>query len=77
VIIRVDDSGPGIPQELLGKIFDPFFTTKPTGRGTGLGLSVSQQIVEMHGGAIEIGNRDEGGARVTITLKVDREDGSS
>ena len=74
VVVRIDDSGPGIPKEILEKIFDPFFTTKPTGRGTGLGLSVSQQIVEMHVGTIEVGNRDEGGARVTIILKVDRGD---
>jgi len=73
VIVRIEDSGPGIPPDILAKIFDPFFTTKPTGRGTGLGLSVSQQIVEMHGGTIDVANRDEGGARVTIILKVDRE----
>jgi len=73
VIIRIEDSGPGIPEEHLQKVFDPFFTTKPTGRGTGLGLSVSQQIVEMHGGTVDVANRDTGGARVTITLKVDRE----
>lgn len=71
VIIRIEDSGPGIPKEHLAKVFDPFFTTKPTGRGTGLGLSVSRQIVEMHGGTIEVANRDVGGARVTITLKLD------
>jgi signal transduction histidine kinase len=73
VIVRIEDSGPGIPPDILEKVFDPFFTTKPTGRGTGLGLSVSQQIVEMHGGTIDVANRDEGGARVTIILKVDKE----
>jgi signal transduction histidine kinase len=77
VIIRIEDSGPGIPEENLKKVFDPFFSTKPTGRGTGLGLSVSQQIVEMHGGTIDVGNRESGGARVTITLKVDREEAAS
>lgn len=70
-IIRIEDSGPGIPAEHLEKVFDPFFTTKPTGGGTGLGLSVSRQIVEMHGGTIEVGNRDAGGAGVTIILKLD------
>jgi signal transduction histidine kinase len=69
-VIRIEDSGPGISEEHLKKVFDPFFTTKPTGRGTGLGLSVSRQIVDMHGGTIEIGNRDVGGARVTIILKL-------
>ena len=70
-IVEVDDSGPGIRDADLKKIFEPFFTTKPTGMGTGLGLSISRQIVDMHGGTIELGNRDAGGARVTITLKLD------
>ena len=70
-IIRIEDSWPGIPKEYVKKVFDPFFTTKPTGQGTGLGLSVSRQIVEMHDGTMDIGNRDTGGARVTITLKID------
>jgi C4-dicarboxylate-specific signal transduction histidine kinase len=68
-IIQVDDSGPGIPEAHLTKIFEPFFTTKPTGIGTGLGLSISKKIVEMHGGTIDIGNRAEGGAQVTIALR--------
>ena len=71
VIVEMDDSGPGIRDADLKKIFEPFFTTKPTGVGTGLGLSISRQIVDMHGGTIAIGNRDAGGARVTITLKLD------
>ena len=70
-IVRIEDSGPGIPKEHLQNVFDPFFTTKPTGRGTGLGLSVAHQILEMHGGTIDVGNRDTGGARVTLTLKID------
>ena len=77
VIVQIDDSGPGIPEANLGKLFDPFFTTKPTGIGTGLGLSVCQQIVEMHGGAIEIGNRDQGGARVTMFLKLGNKEHSN
>ena len=68
VVLQVEDTGPGIPPKHLSKLFDPFFTTKPTGVGTGLGLSVSRQIVEMHRGSIEIENGDPGGARVTITL---------
>jgi signal transduction histidine kinase len=71
-IVQIDDSGPGIPKKHLGKVFDPFFTTKPTGAGTGLGLSVSRQIVEMHGGTIELGNRGAGGARVTMTFKLEQ-----
>lgn len=70
VVVHIEDSGPGIPPEHLKRVFDPFFTTKPTGAGTGLGLSVSRQIVEMHGGTIDIGNRESGGARVTTIFKI-------
>jgi signal transduction histidine kinase len=68
VTVEVEDTGPGLAPEHLDKVFDPFFTTKPTGVGTGLGLSVSRQIVEMHGGTIDLVNRDTHGARVTITF---------
>lgn len=76
-VVRIEDSGPGIPEEHLRKLFDPFFTTKPTGKGTGLGLSVSRQIVEMHGGTIDIGNRDVGGACVTIRFKIEKPERTS
>ncbi len=69
VVLRVEDTGPGIPQSHLDKIFDPFFTTKPTGKGTGLGMTVVKSIVDLHRGAIEIKNRVEGGAAVTISFK--------
>jgi C4-dicarboxylate-specific signal transduction histidine kinase len=54
VEIRVTDSGPGIPDEVLEKIFQPFFTTKELGRGTGLGLSISKGLVESHGGSLTV-----------------------
>ncbi len=52
--VSVKDNGPGIPQKILDKIFQPFFTTKPTGQGTGLGLSLSYDIVKSHGGKLRV-----------------------
>ena len=68
VTIEIEDTGTGIPPHLMPRIFDPFFTTKPQGGGTGLGLSVTKRIIELHGGRIQIQNRAEGGVRVTIRL---------
>jgi signal transduction histidine kinase len=59
VIIRIKDNGNGIPQKFVDKVFQPFFTTKPTGQGTGLGLSLSYEIVKAHGGEINV-NTEEG-----------------
>ncbi len=72
VIIRVKDNGTGIPDEIRDKILQPFFTTKPTGEGTGLGLSLSYDIiVKGHNGSIDI-NSDEGEfSEFIITLKKD------
>ena len=66
VAIEVADSGPGVPTDLRTRIFEPFFTTRA--RGTGLGLPIARQIVEAHGGTIEVGERRGGGARFTVTL---------
>lgn len=71
VTVEVADTGPGIPEAMLGKVFEPFFTTKPTGQGTGLGLTVTKTIVDLHGGSIEIKNRPEGGACVSVTLNAE------
>jgi two-component system, NtrC family, sensor kinase len=68
VVVELNDCGTGIPAHLLGRVFDPFFTTKAPGRGTGLGLHIVQNIVALHGGTIDIGNRPEGGTRVRIVL---------
>ncbi|MGB6038048.1 MAG: ATP-binding protein, partial [Cryomorphaceae bacterium] len=59
-LIAISDNGPGIPDEIKDKIFQPFFTTKPTGQGTGLGLSLSYDIVKAHGGRLEIESGEEG-----------------
>jgi len=71
LIIEVLDTGRGVPEALIGKVFEPFFTTNPTGKGTGLGLTVTKTIIDLHGGTIEIKNRPEGGACVTIVLNAD------
>ncbi|HEV8544163.1 MAG TPA: ATP-binding protein [Verrucomicrobiae bacterium] len=73
VLIEIEDTGSGIPSEKLPRIFEPFFTTKPNGVGTGLGLPVSKQIVELHGGAITLGAGAQGGARASLLLKVEQE----
>jgi len=66
--IAVRDFGPGIPEKDLQRIFDPFFTTKPPGEGTGLGLAMSSQIVEIYGGEIEAESRIGEGAVFTVKL---------
>jgi len=71
VEIRVRDNGPGIPTKILDKIFQPFFTTKPTGQGTGLGLSMSYDIVTKgHGGEIKVTTRENEGAEFIISLPI-------
>ncbi len=66
--ISVIDNGPGIPEEIKDKIFQPFFTTKPTGEGTGLGLSLSYDIVKAHGGTISVESEPGLGTTFTILL---------
>lgn len=67
-IFRIQDNGPGIPQDMKTKICDPFFTTKPSGEGTGLGLAVVHGIVEEHNGCLHIGNSELGGAEFKVIL---------
>jgi PAS domain S-box-containing protein len=68
VVIEICDTGTGIPADKLSRVFDPFFTTKKTGKGKGLGLSVSKKIIELHDGEISIANVQGGGSKVTIVL---------
>jgi signal transduction histidine kinase len=66
--IAISDNGNGIPKEALGKIFQPFFTTKPTGEGTGLGLSMSYDIVKAHGGEIRVETEEGKGTKMIVSL---------
>jgi two-component system NtrC family sensor kinase len=68
VEVRVKDNGNGIPQKIVDKIFQPFFTTKPTGQGTGLGLSLSYDIVKAHGGELKVETREGEFSIFTIQL---------
>lgn len=66
-VVKISDSGPGIPEDVVKKIFDPFFTTKPQGEGTGLGLDICRKIVEKHEGTIEV---DTEPGRTTFVVKL-------
>jgi signal transduction histidine kinase len=71
VDVRIIDNGPGIPPDVLPRIWDPFFTTKDVGEGTGLGLSIVHELVERHGGTIEVATLV--GEGTTFTVKLPRE----
>ncbi|MPT39689.1 MAG: histidine kinase, partial [Achromobacter sp.] len=64
VRLTVSDSGPGFEPQVLTRVFEPYVTTKSA--GTGLGLAIVKKIIEEHGGRIDVSNRREGGARVSI-----------
>lgn len=70
VTIIVEDNGTGIPQKAIDKIFQPFFTTKPTGQGTGLGLSLSYDIIKAHGGTLKVETKEGEFSRFIIELPV-------
>jgi signal transduction histidine kinase len=69
VTVVIQDNGPGIPPDIMPRIFDPFFTTKPKGEGTGLGLGIVKQIVDKHGGRIDVTSRASC-TRFTVRLPV-------
>ena len=68
VVLTVEDTGCGIPEDVRDRIFDPFFTTKVAGMGTGLGLSIAHSIISRHGGTIAVERRDGGGTKFTVRL---------
>ncbi|MBS1730756.1 MAG: GHKL domain-containing protein [Bacteroidetes bacterium] len=70
VEIKISDNGNGIPPALVDKIFQPFFTTKPTGSGTGLGLSLSYDIIQAHGGKITVNSKEHEGTTFIIQLPI-------
>ena len=70
IAISISDNGPGIPKSAMDKIFQPFFTTKPTGQGTGLGLSLSYDIIKAHGGELKVETKEGEGTVFTIQLPV-------
>src|SRR5262249_14346367 len=72
IIIKVRDNGPGIPQKVLDKIFQPFFTTKPTGQGTGLGLSLSYDIIKAHGGEVKVETKEGESSQFMIQLPINQ-----
>jgi signal transduction histidine kinase len=71
IIISIKDNGNGIPQKVIDKIFQPFFTTKPTGLGTGLGLSLSYDIIKAHGGEIKVKTVVGEGSEFIVALPAD------
>ena len=75
-VIKVSDTGPGIPETLRDKIFDIFFTTKPVGKGTGLGLGISQNIIKIHGGNLSFECPPQGGTTFIVELPL-RQAGSA
>ncbi|MEO6290884.1 MAG: ATP-binding protein [Ginsengibacter sp.] len=68
VELTVTDNGNGIPEYVVDKSFHPFYTTKPTGEGTGLGLSMSYDIIKAHGGVIKVATKENEGTVFTIQI---------
>ena len=75
-MVKVSDTGKGIPEANLDRLFDPFFTTKPVGKGTGLGLSICYGIIEKMGGKIEVESTVGAGTTFLVSIPIkERADG--
>ena len=68
LVVGIQDTGEGIPRQVIGRIFEPFFTTKPVGQGTGLGLAICRRIVSEHAGSITVESRSDFGTTFRVTL---------
>jgi signal transduction histidine kinase len=75
--VEIEDTGEGIPDDVLPRIFEPFFTTRPVGQGAGLGLSTAYGMVHIHGGQITVNSRVGRGTTFRVTLPVHQGEGSS
>ncbi|HSH45138.1 MAG TPA: HAMP domain-containing sensor histidine kinase, partial [Longimicrobiales bacterium] len=75
VRFRVEDTGPGVPEEVRTRLFEPFYTTKPVGEGAGLGLAVVHAVAEEHAGRVDVDRSSLGGARFTLTIPREGGDG--
>ncbi|HUJ79233.1 MAG TPA: PAS domain S-box protein [Nitrospiria bacterium] len=73
VLVEIEDTGSGIPEADLPRIYEPFFTGQPAGKGTGLGLTVTRNLIDMHKGMIHIQNRESRGVKVAIALGIHEE----
>ena len=67
----MSDDGPGMAPDTLARVFEPFFTTKPTGQGTGLGLSLSYDIIKSHGGELKVESEEDKGSEFIIKIPLD------
>jgi C4-dicarboxylate-specific signal transduction histidine kinase len=76
ILVTIEDSGPGIPQDLRFKIFEPFFTTRGAQKRTGLGLALAQEVVNEHRGMICVDPDCDNGCRLRVLLPVKSHDGS-
>ena len=76
VVVDIEDTGIGIPEEYLDKVFDPFFTTRRASGGVGLGLSIARTIVKNHGGLVYVENRQEGGVRARLIFRAEKKGGT-